>query len=305
MPNSNWFKGNLHTHTTESDGDETPEHVAEWYREHGYDFLVLSDHNHLTVLDDAGSNPGKWPLLIPGEEITSRLFNNTVPVHVNGIGLKSLVEPATEESARETLQENGSRIVAAGGLASINHPNFKWIISAEDIAATEGTWAMEVYNGHPITNSFGGGGHLSAEAIWDLVLSSGHRVLGVATDDAHHYVAEFSPLLANPGRGWVVVKAEKMSEDALMAGMRRGEFYASSGVAILDMKVARDEIVIEMAPYDTEEFTTIFRGKDGRELATVEGQEVRFVPPKAEMYVRATVYSSRGSRAWSQPVFSS
>ena len=90
-----------------------------------------------------------------------------------------------------------------------------------------------------------------------------------------------------------------------MEGMRRGEFYASSGVAILDMKVARDEIVIDMAPYDTEEFTTIFRGKDGRELATVEGQEVRFVPPEAEMYVRATVYSSRGSRAWSQPVFSS
>ena len=113
MSNSNWFKGNLHTHTTESDGDETPEHVAEWYREHGYDFLVLSDHNHLTVLDDAGSNPGKWPLLIPGEEITSRLFDNTVPVHVNGIGLHTLVEPAYEESMLETLQENVSRIVAA------------------------------------------------------------------------------------------------------------------------------------------------------------------------------------------------
>ncbi|MCH8223012.1 MAG: hypothetical protein IH868_06325, partial [Chloroflexi bacterium] len=120
MPNSNWFKGNLHTHTTESDGDAPPEHVAEWYREHGYDFLVLSDHNHLTVLDDAGSNPGKWPLLIPGEEITSRLFNNTVPVHVNGIGLRTLVEPAHEESVLETLQENVSRITAAGGLASIN-----------------------------------------------------------------------------------------------------------------------------------------------------------------------------------------
>ncbi len=304
MSKSNWFKGNLHTHTTESDGDASPEHVAEWYREHGYDFLVLSDHNHLTVLDDAGSNPGKWPLLIPGEEITSRLFNNTAPVHVNGIGLHTFVEPAYEESVLETLQENVSRIVAAGGLASINHPNYKWIISAKDIAATEGTWAMEVYNGHPITNSFGGGGHLSAEEIWDFVLSSGRRVMGVATDDAHHYVDEFSPLLANPGRGWVVVRAEEESEDGLMEAMRLGEFYASSGVNIFDMKAARDEIVFEMAPYDTEEFTTVFRGKDGRELAKIEGQEVRFVPPAGELYVRATVYSSRGSRAWSQPVFS-
>jgi hypothetical protein len=128
--------------------------------------------------------------------------------------------------------------------------------------------------------------------------------MGVATDDAHHFVKEFSPDLANPGRGWVVVNAEKGSEDALMEAMRLGRFYASSGVAIHDMKLSRDEIVIEMAPYDTEEFTTVFRGKNGRELATAEGQEARFVPPEAEMYVRATVYSSRGSRAWSQPLFS-
>ncbi len=303
MSNSNWFKGNLHTHTTESDGDTSPEHVAEWYREHGYDFLVLSDHNHLTVLDDASSNPGKWPLLIPGEEVSSRIFDRTAPIHVNGIGLRTLVEPADENSIRETLQENVSRVVAAGALASINHPNYRWILSAEDIAATEGTWAMEVYNGHPDTNSFGGGGRPSAEAIWDFVLSNGRRVLGVATDDAHHYVAEFSPQLANPGRGWVVVNAERESEAALMEGMRLGNFYASSGVIIHDMKMSRDEIVIEMEPYVSELFTTVFRGKDGRELATVEGQEVRFVPPGGEMYVRATVCSSRGSKAWSQPLF--
>lgn len=304
MSKNSWFKGNLHTHTTESDGDDSPEHVAEWYEKHGYDFLVLSDHNHLTVLDDAASNAGKWPLLIPGEEITSRLFDNTKPVHVNGIGLHTLVEPALGDSVLETLQEDVSRIIAAGGLASINHPNYKWIISQEDIAAVEGTWAMEVYNGHPITNSFGGGGHISAEAMWDFVLSSGRRVMGVATDDSHHYIDEFSPYLANPGRGWVVVNAEKASEDALMEAMRLGSFYASSGVDIHDMRVGRREIVIEMAPLDNEKFTTVFRGRNGRELVTVEGQEARFVPPAGELYVRATVYSSRGSRAWSQPVFS-
>ena len=120
MPSTNWLKGNLHTHTTESDGDASPGHVAAWYKRHEYDFLVISDHNHLTVLEEAESNPGKWPLLIPGEEVTSRLFDNTVPVHVNGIGIKRLVEPAYEDSAFRTLQENVNRIREAGGLASIN-----------------------------------------------------------------------------------------------------------------------------------------------------------------------------------------
>ena len=48
---SNWYKGNIHTHTTKSDGDADPEVVVNWFMEHGYDFLVLSDHNHRTILE--------------------------------------------------------------------------------------------------------------------------------------------------------------------------------------------------------------------------------------------------------------
>ncbi len=107
MSKAGWLKGNLHTHTTESDGDASPEYVASWYREHGYDFLVLSDHNHVTILDEADSQPGEWPLLIPGEEVSSRIFDRTRPIHVNGIGLRTLVEPADEGAIRETLQEKG------------------------------------------------------------------------------------------------------------------------------------------------------------------------------------------------------
>ncbi|MCH7734254.1 MAG: PHP domain-containing protein [Chloroflexi bacterium] len=304
MSKSRWLKGNLHTHTTASDGDASPEYVAAWYREHGYDFLVLSDHNHVTILDEADSKPGEWPLLIPGEEVSSRIFDRTKPVHVGGIGLRTLVEPADEGDIRKTLQENVRRVVAEGALASINHPNHAWAITAEDIVATEGAWALEVFNGHPDINTFGGGGHPSPEEMWDFALSRGKRILGVATDDSHHYVDEFSPQLGNPGRGWIVVNVEKESEEALMEGMRQGDFYASTGVNIHDMKVARDEIVIEFDPYRAELFTTVFRGKHGRELATEEGQEVRFVPPAGELYVRATVYSSRGPMAWSQPLFS-
>lgn len=303
LANQKWLKGNIHTHTTESDGDASPQHVAEWYKQHGYDFLVISDHNHLTVLDEAANHPGDWPLLIPGEEVTSRLFGNTVPVHVNAIGIDSVIEPAEEESAQATLQENVNRIRRAGGLPSINHPNYKWTLSAENIVETTGAWAVEVYNGHPGSNTNGGGGCPSVESMWDAALTAGRRIYGVATDDSHHYQVS-SPQLANPGRGWVVVRAEKSAGPELLTAMSEGQFYSSSGVVIQELKNCADEIVIEMEPYDSERFTTVFYGEAGVKLAEEHGPSVRFKPPASQPYVRATVYSSRESyRAWTQPVF--
>lgn len=58
MARQQWYKGNIHNHTTESDGDASPEKVCEWFESHGYDFLVLSDHNHLTLLDYGQSGKG-------------------------------------------------------------------------------------------------------------------------------------------------------------------------------------------------------------------------------------------------------
>ncbi len=303
MPEKRWLKGNIHTHTTESDGDASPQHVAGWYKQHGYDFLVLSDHNHLTVLEEANTSPGDWPLMIPGEEVTSRLFDNTVPVHVNAIGIDSVIEPAYEEDAQKTLQENVDRIRQAGGLPSINHPNYKWTLNARHIVETTGAWAVEVYNGHSGSNSYGMGGMQSVEEMWDQALSAGNRIFGVATDDSHHY-HESSPLLANPGRGWIVVKSESLSRPDVMQAMSDGDFYSSSGVVIGDMTNTTKEIAIDLDPYDSEKFTTVFYGENGVKLAEEHGSSVRFQPPENQAYVRATVYSSRESyRAWTQPVY--
>ena len=89
-----WYKGNIHTHTTESDGDSSPEAVVAWYRKHGYDFLVLSDHNHRTILDySSGRRRFKRPLMIPGEEVSIRINDGTVPIHLGAIGISRMVEP--------------------------------------------------------------------------------------------------------------------------------------------------------------------------------------------------------------------
>ena len=129
MSGTQWYKGNIHTHTTESDGDEDPHKVASWYRRHGYDFLVLSDHNHLTLLDyGSGRRRFRKPLMVPGEEVSVRINGGETPIHINGVGISQIVEPIDAGDLVETLQANVDAIVEAGGIASINHPNYGWAL---------------------------------------------------------------------------------------------------------------------------------------------------------------------------------
>src|SRR5437667_11881446 len=88
-----WYKGNTHTHTVNSDGDSTPDEVARWYREHGYRFLILSDHNFLTTVEGLNALHGadEQFLLIKGEEVTDRLDEK--PIHVNGLDVSGRVDP--------------------------------------------------------------------------------------------------------------------------------------------------------------------------------------------------------------------
>lgn len=300
-----WRKGNLHTHTTNSDGDAPPEHVAGWYEEHGYDWLCISDHNHLTILKDVEAGSREWPLLVAGEEVTARAGG--VPVHINAYGIENFVQPFENESVIDTLRENIQRIIQAGGMASINHPNYQWALTVEDLLSVEGYRFLEVFNGHPAANNFGGGGSPSAEAIWDELLSAGRRVLGLATDDAHHYTGEFAATRSNPGRGWVQVRTEKLDQASVLSAMSDGDFYSTSGVTIGDMVISSQGVRLDIDPENSSSnvarYTTVFHGENGRMLDRVDGLSPKYIPRAQDVYVRATVHSSTGALAWTQPVF--
>ena len=306
MAKAKWFKGNIHTHTTESDGDAEPEKVVSWYRRHGYDFLVLSDHNHLTLLRyAAGKRRFRRPLMIPGEELSARIEvqQRTVPIHINGIGISRVVEPINAEDIVPTIQANVDAIREAGGIASINHPNFKWAFGHEEISRIEGASLLEVYNGHPATNSDGGAGKASADEIWDGVLSANRVIFGVATDDSHRY-HDFTPMMSNPGRGWVIVRATEFSQDAIVDSMRVGDFYSSTGVTLSDLNSSHDGVFLRIEQDNDAVYTTRFIGRGGTTLAKVNGLEAAYEPRGDEGYVRATVRGSTpGARAWTQPVF--
>ena len=173
----------------------------------------------------------------------------------------------------------------------------------------EGYKFMEVFNGHPEAHNDGGGGKPSTAGIWDRLLSKGRRVWGIAVDDSHHYTGEFGPNRSNPGRGWVLVKADSLSQQALLDGMSNGDFYSSTGVTIGDMVSNPREIKIDIDPETSAgdgiqaRYITIFTGANGRLLHESTSNSPYYAPTRLDGYVRATIYSSRGTRAWTQPVF--
>src|SRR5205823_5453950 len=124
-------------------------------------------------------------LLIPGEEVTDAI-GDKVPIHLNGFDMPNLVEPQHGTKTAQVLQRDIDAIRAAGGLPSVNHPNYCWAITVEDLAVLKGVKHFEIFNGHPDVNNFGGGGRPGLEAMWDDLLTRGVRLFGMAVDDTHY-----------------------------------------------------------------------------------------------------------------------
>jgi hypothetical protein len=297
-----WFKGNTHTHTLNSDGDSTPDDVVRWYREHGYQFLVLTDHNFLTSVDALNALHGASDrfLVIRGEEVTDRF--ETSSIHVNGLNLSSLVEPRGGTSVVDVLQRNIDAIRDARGVPHVNHPNFGWSLTPDELAQVRNYRLLEIFNGHPQVNNLGGGGVPALEAVWDAVLTSGSLVYGIAVDDAHTFKQPGNPAVAGPGRGWVMVRASSLDPDAIMEAMERGDFYASTGVVLSDLETTPTAMRVAVRATTFAKYRIQFIGAGGRLLAEVPESEAEYVFTGDEGYVRARVLESNGLIAWLQPV---
>jgi hypothetical protein len=297
-----WFKGNTHTHTTESDGDSPPDEVARWYKDHGYHFLVLSDHNVLTSVDALNAVNGKDAsfLLIKGEEVTDRFDGR--PVHINGLDVAARVEPQNGSSVLDVLQRNVDAIRKVQGVPHINHPNFGWALTPDDLRRVRNNRLIEIFNGHPQVNNLGGGGVPGMEQVWDAILSSGTLVYGIAVDDAHTFKAPGNPAVAGPGRGWVMVRADRLEARAILTALEEGRFYASTGVEILDIVVGEKGMSVAIRKDAWSKYRVEFIGKGGRLLHEALDSPAEYTFRGDEGYVRAKVIESNGRVAWCQPV---
>jgi hypothetical protein len=294
----NWYKGNLHTHTAllGSTGPTSPEAVVRWYKEHGYDWLAITDHDVLTEYETEDL------VMVRGQEVGKSMPSGNGPIHVNGFGISNRVEFIDLDEKVPTMQASIDGIHAAGGMASLNHPNDRNSYLAEHVLQTKGASFIEVFNGGPGKNNDGGPDRPSTEETWDTVLSGGQRLYGIATDDAHTY-DEFRPDRANPGRGWDFVKVDELTEESILEALRTGEFYASNGVTLNDVSSDTSALSLSIQATSAESFLTRFIGMNGRVLSDQVGSAARYSIKGDEGYVRATVISSTGAKAWVQPVF--
>ena len=298
-----WYKGNIHTHTTLSDGDELPGKVVRWYQDNGYNFLIITDHNKLTETKYLDSDKAADDfILIPGEEVTGSFEKK--PVHLNAINIKKVVPVLKGVAVNDMIQKNIDEIHNAGGIAMLNHPRWRKGVSTGDLLTVKNCDLLEVYNFTEASNNFAAGGEESTEAMWDKLLSKNIKVWATATDDTHNYHGDFNYKQANPGRGWVVVKTKELTPDAITEGLKTGNFYASVGVELKEVVITDKEYKIEILVNDTFlNYTTFFIGKDGKVLKEDYSIAPSYQFKGDELYVRARVFCSSGEFAITQPKF--
>lgn len=296
-----WYKGNTHTHTLNSDGDSTPDDVVRWYRQHGYQFLVLTDHNFLTSVDGLNALHGADEkfVVVKGEEVSDTYEGKSL--HINGLDVDARVAPQGGTSVVDVLQRNAEAIRRANGIPHINHPNFRWSITRAELEQVRSNKLFEIFNGHPQTNNLGGGGVPGMEEVWDAILSNGTILYGVAVDDAHTFTQPGNPDVAGPGRGWVAVRAPRLEARALLDSLERGDFYASTGVELSDYQATTKQITVTVKPTAFAKYRIQFIGKGGRVLREVADAKATYDIRGDEGYVRARVLESNGRMAWCQP----
>lgn len=281
-----WYKGNLHTHSTRSDGRKPPEEVVQWYKSRGYNFLSLTDHRTVTEIkgDDA-------ILCIPGVELNTHdardgrlgLF------HVVGIG----VSPDCDCRVDDDPQALIDAVCRAGGIAFIAHPKWSGNVIDEEFLRLENYAGIEVFNyGCHVENNTGFG-----DIHWDMLSLHGKRVLGFATDDAHS-------LDTDGAGGWLMVKAEALTAEAILSAIRQGHFYASSGPEIYDVILDDGVISVECSKAAAIHFMT--GGPWGRTVRA-QGDEgltsASYTVRGREKFVRIEVVDEKGRIAWTNPIY--
>lgn len=323
-----WYRGNTHTHTINSDGNAAPDRVVRWYREHGYHFVFVTDHEYVTDVGPLNELIGARErfVVFAGQEITQWGDDpKRAAAHVNGLFSTTVIWPVgirkclgsgcgahapASTSLAETFRTNIAEIVSQGAIPQINHPNYRWAVRPEDLADTPDFTLLEIWNGQGRINNLGGEDEAgvtrpSAEGFWDILLSQGKIIWGVGADDSHDFGDAPDPDGAAPGQAWIMVRAPELTASAIRRSIERGDFYASTGVELEDIRADDASLALRIAESrpGAARFKTRFVGTGGRVLAEAAGTSPVYRFHGGENYVRAIVTDSNGNQAWTQPVF--
>ena len=287
-----WYRGNLHGHTTESDGTFSPAEYAAYYRGLGHHFTAVTDHRRIT---DMSAFTTADFVCIPGIELDGPGPDGS-GCDVVGLGLSG-VPPA---EGLGSLQGRIDAITSRGGIAFVPHPYETGITSAQ-LAAVSGYLGIEVWN----TLSVVGWGKGVATVQWDEVLQSGRWLAGLATDDCHRRIEQGE----DTGKAWVVVRAASLTPSAILAALADGRFYSSTGPEIQDVCVEAASGGTRVASVRCSPCRRINilsdrglgRAVNASGVVDLTAAERRLHPQAT--YVRVECIDAAGRSAWSNPLW--
>lgn len=288
-----FWRGNLHTHSTRSDGHLTPEQVCQFYRSAGYHFLALTDHfleaYKYPLTDTRPYRTSDFTTLIgaelhAGETELGRLW------HILAVGLPLDFAPPAHG---ETGPQISARALAAGAYVAVAHP-YWYNLTEGDALSLGPAHAIEIFNGTSEDHN----DRADSWYMLEMLLERGHRYTACATDDAH-----FNPERADAMVGWVWVKSETLTPDALLEALKDGHYYSSTGPQIFDITLERGGRVCVKCSPSSRVFVT-GHGYTARSAWGNGIQEATLDISKLDSpYCRVTVRDANGKRAWSNPIW--
>ncbi len=281
-----WFKGNTHTHTTNSDGKLTPDATKRLYKDHGYDFLALTEH---WKLSPSGEFDG-MTILSGIEYNLSGVNTRTGVCHIVAVGFESAPQLESERAGDYTPQQIVDAINAAGGAAIYAHP--AWSVNrASMLLPIAGLSGIEIFNSvsdQPVNS------RAYSEWIIDLLALDGKLLPCVAADDSHWYAGEEC-------RGFVMVRAAERSPAAITAAIKRGDYYATQG-PVYTCEIWRDRLVIDCSPVNAAVFQSNREWVPNRRCEGKGMTHIEYAINPGERFVRFELLDAEGRIGWSNPL---
>lgn len=319
VKDGNFFKGNLHSHTTNSDGHLTPDEAVDLFKAHGYSFLCFSEHDKFT--DYTQKYNGKDFIILPGLEASAALLEKEggrecrKVHHIHGIlGTEKMqkeadlppfehmeyVQPPVfygDWDGAKTAQDLCDKMRAHGCITTYNHPIWSRV-REEEFIHTRGITALEIFNYNTVNESGTG----FDTTYWDVMLRAGIRIWGVATDDNHN-----GGIFDDACGGYIVVQAPELEHDAIIQAIIDGRFYSSAGPSIYEWGIEDGRAYVSCSDVYRINFIVGNRVNDGRTFMGKQFEDVlrgaSYELKGQETYIRVECIDRYGRCAWSNPIF--
>lgn len=324
----NWYKGNLHMHTTRSDGHLDPKNAVDVYRKNGYDFIALTDHRRPSVTIEPGErrNPDGWEdaerktpeapfsaseneddivdagkmLILSGVEwdtggANTKAFGDVLTYHILGIGMTSNQGIPYRSTPHPAPQEIVDAIRADGGIAILAHPAWS-VMDPKGILNLNGITAAEIYNS--VSDLPFNGQRADSSAWFDIWGTNYDRLIpAVASDDAHCYEGDQC-------YSYTMVNAAELSRDSILDALRAGNFYASQKPVIHEMAIDWERGIVHLE-FSEDVMTVVFYSNHiwvPQRVTQVQDGRMDYQVAPGEFFLRAELITRDGRKAWTSPI---